>query len=267
MIESSYDRIARIADYLKLNISEEEVAGCFAKLNMNQEEIDKTADFFAMLEERKKESVINTCLKLSRLTLTEPKKFDNFDFSYVHSNDMEKLKNLRTLSSLYDKRNLAFIGPPGIGKTHLAMAFGRACCELGNKVYFLKATELNQRLIQARKNGSTGSTTNGLVKPSCLIIDEMGRCKFDKENTRIFFDIIDRRASKDGPNCMIFTSNKSPSQWKEDFDEDDTLLCALDRIFDNAIVYMMDGKSYRGRKLETVAVKAGSTSDLLDPAK
>ena len=133
---------------------------------MNQEEIDKTADFFAMLEERKKESVINTCLKLSRLPLTEPKTFDNFDFSYVHSNDMEKLKNLRTLSSLYDKRNLAFIGPPGIGKTHLAMAFGRACCELGNKVYFLKATELNQRLIQARKNGSTGSTTNGLVKPS-----------------------------------------------------------------------------------------------------
>ncbi|MGN8728030.1 ATP-binding protein, partial [Bulleidia sp. HCP3S3_F2] len=77
----------------------------------------------------------------------------------------------------------------------------------------------------------------------------------------------DRRASKEGPNCMIFTSNKSPSQWKEDFDEDDTLLCALDRIFDNAIVYMMDGKSYRGRKLETVAVKVGSTSDLLDPVK
>ena len=51
------------------------------------------------------------------------------------------------------------------------------------------------------------------------------------------------------------------------FDEDDTLLCALNRIFDNAIVYMMDGKSYRGRKLETVAVKVGSTSDLLDPAK
>lgn len=138
---------------------------------------------------------------------------------------------------------------------------------MGNKVYFLKATELNQRLTQARKNDSVGSTTNGLVKPSCLIIDEMGRCKFDKENTRIFFDVIDRRASKEGPNCMIFTSNKSPSQWKEDFDEDDTLLCALDRIFDNAIVYMMDGKSYRGRKLETVAVKVGSTSDLLDPVK
>ncbi len=66
---------------------------------------------------------------------------------------------------------------------------------------------------------------------------------------------------------MIFTSNKSPYQWKEDFDEDDTLLCALDRIFDNTIVYMMDGKSYRGRKLKTIAVKVGSTSDLLNPVK
>lgn len=267
MAESSYDKIAEIADYLKLSISAEEIASCFTKLNMNQEEIDKTVEFFEILEERKKEAVVNTCLKLSRLPLTEPKTFSNFDFSYVHSNDLEKLKNLSTLSPLYEHRNLAFIGPPGIGKTHLSMAFGRACCELGNKVYFLKATELNQRLTQARKNDSVGSTTNGLVKPSCLIIDEMGRCKFDKENTRIFFDVIDRRASKEGPNCMIFTSNKSPSQWKEDFDEDDTLLCALDRIFDNAIVYMMDGKSYRGRKLETVAVKVGSTSDLLDPVK
>ena len=236
MAESSYDKIAEIADYLKLSISAEEIAGCFTKLNMSQEEIEKTTEFFEILEERKKEAVVNTCLKLSRLPLTEPKTFSNFDFSYVHSNNLEKLKNLSTLSPLYEHRNLAFIGPPGIGKTHLAMSFGRACCELGNKVYF-------------------------------LIIDEMGRCKFDKENTRIFFDVIDRRASKEGPNCMIFTSNKSPSQWKEDFDEDDTLLCALDRIFDNAIVYMMDGKSYRGRKLETVAVKVGSTSDLLDPAK
>ena len=267
MAESSYERIARTIEYLKLNIPVEELAESLSKLNMSQEEINKTADFFELLKERKKEAVVNTCLKLSRLPLTEPKTFDNFDFSYVHSNEIERLKNLNTLSPLYEHRNLAFIGPPGIGKTHLAMAFGRACCELGNKVYFLKATELNQRLTQARKNDSVGSTTNGLVKPSCLIIDEMGRCKFDKENTRIFFDIIDRRSSKEGPNCMIFTSNKSPSQWKEDFDEDDTLLCALDRIFDNAIVYMMDGKSYRGRKLETIAVKVGSTSDLLDPSK
>ena len=91
----------------------------------------------------------------------------------------------------------------------------------------------------------------------------MGRFSFDRENTRLFFDIVDRRYSKEGPNNIIFTSNKSPNMWKEDFDEDDSLLCALDRAFDDATVFMMDGDSYRGRKLETIAVKVGGTSSLL----
>ena len=77
------------------------------------------------------------------------------------------------------------------------------------------------------------------VKPSCLIIDEIGRCVFDKENTRMFFDVIDRRYNKDGPSTMIFTSNKTPNQWGEYFSEDDTLLCSLDRVFDDATVFML----------------------------
>ena len=88
----------------------------------------------------------------------------------------------KPLSALYAHKNLAFIGPQGVGKTHLAMAYGRQCCRLGLKAYFLKATELNQRLTDARKYGRESSTINGLVKPSCLIIDEVGRCVFDKEN-------------------------------------------------------------------------------------
>ena len=64
------------------------------------------------------------------------------------------------------------------------------------------------------------------------IIDEIGHCAFDKENTRLFFDLIDRRYNKEGNFNMIFTSNKNPALWREDFDEDATLLCALDRIFE-----------------------------------
>ncbi len=76
------------------------------------------------------------------------------------------------------------------------MAYGCQCCQLGLKAYFLKTTELNQRLTDTRKYGRESSTINGLVKPSCLIIDEVGRCVFDKENTRMFFDIIDRNTTK-----------------------------------------------------------------------
>ena len=90
-----------------------------------------------------------------------------------------------------------------------------------------------------------------------MIIDEVGHCEFDKENTRLFFDLIDRRYNKEGNFNMIFTSNKNPALWREDFDEDATLLCALDRIFDDATVFKLRGESFRGKKLETVSLQTG----------
>ena len=111
--------------------------------------------------------------------------------------------------------------------------------------------------MDAVKFGRESSVINSLVKPSCLIIDEIGRCVFNKESTRMLFDMVDRRYNKEGSNTMIFTSNITPSEWGEFFSEDSSLLCALDRIFDNATVFMMRGNSYRGRKLETIAIETG----------
>ena len=90
-----------------------------------------------------------------------------------------------------------------------------------------------------------------------MIIDEIGHCEFDKENTRLFFDLIDRRYNKEGNFNMVFTSNKNPALWREDFDEDSTLLCALDRIFDEATVFKLRGESFRGKKLDTVSIQTG----------
>ena len=73
----------------------------------------------------------------------------------------------------------------------------------------------------------------------------------------MFFDVIDRRYNKDVPNTLILTSNKSPDKWGEFFSEDSSLLCALDRIFDMATVFMIKGNTYRGRKCETVALSTG----------
>ena len=170
---------------------------------------------------------------------------------------MERLKTLPSLASIYSHRHLAFIGPAGTGKTHLAQAFGYACCQHGMKTYFIKASELRDRFTAARRTGKTDSCLSGLVRPSCLIIDEIGHCAFDKENTRLFFDLIDRRYNKEGNFNMVFTSNKNPALWREDFDEDTTLLCALDRIFDDATVFKLRGESFRGKKLETVSVQTG----------
>ncbi len=247
MNESIFEQIESSAKFLNLDLTGQELAQLSVDKHYTDEAIQVLSEVMQYLEGKKQESIVSTLLRLSRLPLKEPKTFKSFDFDQLHGNNINDLKNLESLATLYAHRNLAFIGPQGVGKTHLAMAYGRKCCESGMKTYFLKATELNQKFTDARKYGRESSVINGLVKPSCLIIDEVGRCTFDKENTRMFFDVIDRRYNKEGPNTMILTSNQSPDKWGEYFSEDSSILCALDRIFDDATVYMIKGESYRGR--------------------
>jgi DNA replication protein DnaC len=252
-----FSRINADIDSLKIGAYTSGLMTLLDSESMSPEQLESVAIVFDHLRKQKEEAIRNTLLKMSRLPLKEPKTFDNFDFNNVHGKQIEALKNLPALTAVNAGRNLAFIGPQGVGKTHLAMAYGRECCIRGMKTYFLKATELNQRLTDAVKYGRESSTINGLVKPSCLIIDEIGRCVFNRESTRMFFDMVDRRYNKEGPKTIIFTSNLNPSKWGEFFSEDSSLLCALDRIFDEATVFMMKGDSYRGRHLETIAVETG----------
>ena len=229
MNETAFETIASAASALKLDFSTEEFAGFVEDHCLSDDSIEAIRSVFSYLKDKKQQTTVMTLLKMSRL----PTKVPN------------------------SHRNLAFIGPAGTGKTHLAQAFGYSCCQHGMKTYFIKASELRDRFTAARRTGKTDSCLSGLVRPSCLIIDEIGHCAFDKENTRLFFDLIDRRYNKEGNFNMIFTSNKNPALWREDFDEDATLLCALDRIFDDATVFKLRGESFRGKKLETVSLQTG----------
>ena len=259
MSESVFDQILKNGQSLGIGAYMSGIAGFAAEHGYSPEQLAAVQEVLALIESVHEETVVNSLLGMSRLPLKQPKTFDGFDFSRIHCKSMETLMSLKTLAPLYARKNLAFIGPQGVGKTHLAMAFGRECCRKGMKTYYLKASELSQKLSDALKFGRSKSVVNGLVRPSCLIIDEVGRCVFDKESTRLFFDVIDRRGDKEGPNSMVFTSNKTADKWKDFFNEDDSLLCALDRIFDNATVFMIKGESYRGRGLETVLVQAGNS--------
>ena len=84
---------------------------------------------------------------------------------------------------------------------------------------------------------------------------EIGRCTFDKACTDLFFDVVGQRYEKEGPNAMVLTSNVAPSGWDEFFTGDNTLPCALDRLFDKASVFVMRGPSFRGRELDTYSVE------------
>lgn len=263
MSESHFEAICQYARTLNIEPFVAALAQFSHDNNLSEENLLAVEDVFRHMAELKNEAVVNTLLRTSRLPLKNPKAFANFDFSRLHGKSIDRLTNLPALTAVYAHRNLAFIGPQGVGKTHLAMAYGRACCEKELKAFFLKASELNQRLLDARRMDRCGSAINFLVKPSCLIIDEVGRCVFDKENTQLFFDLIDRRYSKEGTSCMIFTSNRQPDTWSEYFTGDSDLLCALDRIFDEASVFIIKGDSFRGQGLETIKLEAGPATPSL----
>ena len=256
MTDSLFEAVALCSkELMKYSLSAEEFAVLTQKNGMTDSEVLAVSKTFEYLRDKKKRESVEFLLRTSRLPLKAPKTFDNFDFNRITGKNVEKLRSLSTLSALYAHKNLAFIGKPGTGKTHLAQAFGRACCEQGLKAYFIKMTELRDRMTDARRTGREGALLASLVRPSCLIIDEVGHCEFDKENTRLFFDMVDRRYQKDGYYNMVFTSNRDPARWQENFSENDSLLCALDRIFDDAIVFAMKGESFRGKRLETVSLR------------
>lgn len=99
---------------------------------------------FTYLSEKKQQATVHTLLRLSRLPTKAPRIFENFDFSLLKGRDVECLKALPSLSVIYSHRNLAFIGPAGTGKIHLAQAFGYACCQRGMKPHSLIIDKANR---------------------------------------------------------------------------------------------------------------------------
>lgn len=261
MSDTPIAQIQADASALDIKITTQEIAWYLTEKKVHPEQLDSLAEFMSYLRKNQREKAINALLSHSRIPQKEPSTFENFDFSRVTGENAEQIRNLPNLTALYSRQNIAFIGPPGVGKTHLSMAYGNACCRKGLRSYFIKATELNEKFTRARRTGTESSAISGLVRPSCLIIDEIGRSIFDMENTRLFFDMIDRRCSKEGANCMIFTSNLTPDKWRDFFREEDSLLCALDRTFDAATVYLMKGESYRGRNLKTYSIEISDPTE------
>lgn len=257
MNDFSFEKLEESFDILKIDMNSTEFAGYATEAGFTPRQLEAIEQLMEYLRLKKIESNIESNLRMSRLPKKDPKTFENFDFSVIRGRDVERLRCLPSLATIRAHKNLAFIGPAGTGKTHLAQAYGYECCQQGLSAYFIKMTELRDKFTAARRAGNEANIIKNLVRPSCLIIDEVGRCEFDKENTRLFFDLMDRRYCKDGNYNVIFTSNKMPSLWKSDFNEDDTLLCALDRIFDDALVFTIKGESYRGKRTERILLQIG----------
>ena len=154
MNDSVFEAVETSSRVLRLDFSSIEFAKLAEEQDFSQEQIQAVGMVFAHLQRKKVDTTIHTLLKMSRLPLKDPKTFENFDFSVIKGRDASRLKTLPSLSAIYAHRNLAFIGPAGTGKTHLAQAFGYECCQRGIQTYFIKMSELRDKFTAARRAGT-----------------------------------------------------------------------------------------------------------------
>ncbi len=188
------------------------------------------------------------------MPLKMAKTFEGYDFSRMGQENARRLQALQSLAFVQANRNVLITGDVGVGKTHLVLAIGMECCKRRMRVYYLKMQQLRERLHKAIEFGKTGRLISALVRPTVLIIDEVGYCRLDREETQVFFHGIDRRYEKDAQSTIL-TSNKQASKWSEFFSDDDALLCALDRLCDNSLCFNIYGESYRGKNKEMIRIK------------
>lgn len=240
----------------KIPVGEKEVSAWLSENNVGEEGQEVISSFISYVVSQEKENRINKLSRQSRIPQSKDFSFENFNVSTLKKNEQEKISMIKTLSFLYANRNLAFLGPAGTGKTHLALAIGRECLKKGLRTYFLKMIELKAKFNTAITRGFENRCISSFMKYDCLIIDEIGYCKFNKEETRMFFHLIDRFGMKK-TGSIIFTSNKDFPQWQELFDEDDALECAIDRLSDRALCVAFSGSSYRGKGKECITLNFG----------
>jgi DNA replication protein DnaC len=170
------------------------------------------------------------------------KKLDDFDMKFQPSIDPAVIKDLASLRFVHHAENVVFLGPPGVGKTHLALGLGGDAVKRGFRVYFANASNLIERLVKANHENKLEERIKSLTRFQLLIVDEMGYLPFNSEGAHCFFQLISRRYEK---SSTIFTSNKSYGEWGEIFGDHVIAAAVLDRILHHCTTINIKGDSYR----------------------
>ena len=180
--------------------------------------------------------------RLSQARLPWVKTLDQFDFTFQPSIDRKVIRELSGLSFVERAENVVLLGPPGVGKTHLAIALGVKAVEAGHRVLFLTLETLLSRLIRAKRENRLERQLQIFVYPKVLILDEMGYLPMNREEASTFFRLLTRRYER---ASLIITSNKSFVDWGEVFGDQVLATAILDRLLHHATTINIKGESYR----------------------
>lgn len=170
------------------------------------------------------------------------KTLDDFDFKFQPSVDQKLVRELALGRYIAGAENVLIFGPPGVGKTHLAIGLGRAAVEAGYSVLFTSATALLGALSKAETDGQLAERLAFYAKPKLLIVDELGYLPFEKRSAHLFFQLVARRYEK---GSTLITTNQVVTQWGTVFGDEVLAAAILDRLLHHSFTLMIQGESYR----------------------
>jgi DNA replication protein DnaC len=194
------------------------------------------------------------------------KTLDQFDFDFQPSLDKRQVRELTGMSFVERAHNVILLGPPGVGKTHLAIALGVKAVEAGYSVLFLTLEALMTRLVKAFNENRLERSLQQLVYPKVLIIDEIGYLPLSNLEASLFFRLVARRYER---ASLIITSNKSYLDWGEVFNDPVVATAILDRLLHYSTTLNIKGESYRikeKRRAGLLGRSALETDSMPEPA-
>jgi DNA replication protein DnaC len=187
------------------------------------------------------------------------KTLEEFDFTFQRSVKRQVVEHLGQLDFLHARECIVCLGPPGTGKTHLAIAISIRACLAGHRVRFATATEWVARLSEAKREGRLEDELRSLARIPLIVVDEVGYIPFDPEAANLMFSLVSSRYER---ASMIVTSNKPFSRWGEIFGDEVVAAAMIDRLVHHAEILNLKGDSYRLKDKDLGSRPPGKTPEI-----